>query len=133
MRSTKHLFHLAIPTHDLAQAAAYYNSLPGCHVARKYDDRITLNFLGDQVVCHLCPEKIDREPAIYPRHFGITFKECSEFDAFLQEVKKREFLFYKECFTRFAGQPEEHTSFFLIDPSNNLLEFKYYANANMCY
>jgi extradiol dioxygenase family protein len=29
---------------------------------------------------------------------------------------------------RFSGRPEEHLTFFLKDPSNNLIEFKIYNN-----
>jgi extradiol dioxygenase family protein len=28
---------------------------------------------------------------------------------------------------------EEHQTFFLVDPSNNLLEFKWYRDAHMMY
>lgn len=41
--------------------------------------------------------------------------------------------FYSEPFIRFEDRPEEHRTFFLIDPSNNLLEFKYYKKQEMMY
>ena len=53
VRTTSDVFHLAIPTHDLDAAQEFYVTKLGCKLARRYDDRITLDFFGDQVVCHL--------------------------------------------------------------------------------
>ncbi len=33
----------------------------GCKLARRYADRITLDFFGDQLVCHLAEEPADRD------------------------------------------------------------------------
>ena len=45
----------------------------GCKLARRYADRITIDFFGDQLVCHLAEEPADRdgELNLYPRHFGV--------------------------------------------------------------
>ena len=133
MRNAENVFHLAIPCADLEAAKEFYVGRLGCRLARQYEDRITLDFLGDQVVCHLAPESIDREPKIYPRHFGVTFRHEREYEAFLQRVQEQEIEFFKEPFTRFPGKREAHASFFLRDPSNNLIEFKHYADPTMMY
>lgn len=133
MRNTNQIFHLAIPCADLAKAKGYYIDQLGCSLARAYDDRITINFFGDQVVCHLAPDAIDKLPKMYPRHFGITFLEKSEFDAVLSRAKQKGLDFFREPFIRFKGKKEEHHTFFLQDPSNNLLEFKYYLLPEMSY
>lgn len=133
MRNSDNVFHLAIPCRDLDEAFEFYVKRLGCKLARRYDDRITLDFFGDQVVCHLAPEKIDREVQMYPRHFGITFKNRVEFDNLLKLAKERELEFFQEPFTRFENLVEEHITFFLKDPSNNLLEFKYYFDSRMMY
>jgi uncharacterized protein len=126
------VFHLAIPSADLDESAAFYSSL-GCRIARRYHDRVTLEFLGHQVVCHLSPEKIDAAPEMYPRHFGITFTDETLFDRMLAMATERKLRFFKEPFIRFRGLPEEHRAFFVVDPSNNLLEFKYYRDPAMVY
>ncbi len=133
MRNSENVFHLAIPTHDLDLAQEFYTEKLGCHLARRYDDRITLNFFGDQVVCHFAPERIDREVEMYPRHFGVTFKNLSDYMDLLQTAEENNLKFFQKPFLRFAGMKEEHRTFFLIDPSNNLLEFKYYPNSEMMY
>jgi len=132
MRDSHNVFHLAIPCADLDAAFEFYVTKLGCKLARRYDDRITLDFFGDQVVCHLS-NKYDRDPQMYPRHFGITFRERDEFDALLRLVHTRDLRFFQEPVTRFEGKVEEHLTFMLMDPSNNLLEFKYYHDPRMMY
>jgi extradiol dioxygenase family protein len=69
MRTTHDVFHLAIPVHDLDAAQSFYVSLLGCKLARRYPDRITVDFFGDQLVCHLTEGMSTGRPAsLYPRH-----------------------------------------------------------------
>ncbi|MCY0898820.1 MAG: VOC family protein [Firmicutes bacterium] len=132
MRDPHNVFHLAIPCRDLDEAYDFYVTKLGCKLARRYHDRITLDFFGDQVVCHLS-DKIDTNPEMYPRHFGVTFKNREEFDHLLNLARKREIPFFQEPMRRFEGLVEEHWTFLLRDPSNNLLEFKYYLDPHMMY
>ncbi|PLR78716.1 glyoxalase [Bacillus sp. V3-13] len=132
MRASNKVFHLAIPCKDLDETVEFYKKL-GCKLARRYDDRATFNFFGDQLVCHLNPEGIDLQPKIYPRHFGITFMERQEFEQTLKYAYEKKLPFFHKPSRRFAGKQEEHETFFLIDPANNLLEFKYYYDINMVY
>lgn len=133
MRSPENVFHLAIPCKELEETVDFYVKKLDCQLARKYADRVTFNFFGDQLVCHLAPEKIDQTPQIYPRHFGITFKNKSDFEYLLNLVARRQIQVFQKLTIRFTGKPEEHMTFFLKDPSNNLLEFKYYLNSEMMY
>ncbi len=133
MREQRDAFHLAIPAKDLDEAYDFYVKGLGCKLARRYDDRITLDFFGDQVVCHLAPDKIDTAPEMYPRHFGVTFRDADDWRRLVSLCKTRGLEFFEEPFHRFEGRVEEHESFMLKDPSNNLLEFKYYADPRMMY
>ncbi|MDJ0927773.1 MAG: VOC family protein [Gammaproteobacteria bacterium] len=127
------IFHLAIPCRDLDEAEQFYVGSLGATLARRYDDRITLAFFGDQLVCHLAPDKIEEAPEIYPRHFGVTFQQRPEFERLLTQLTDQGVPLLKEPFTRFEGLPEEHTTFFLQDPSNNIIEFKHYVDERMMY
>jgi hypothetical protein len=126
------LFHLAIPVDDLAAAEVFYVTKLGCHLARRYPDRITVEFFGHQVVCHLW-DRIESEPELYPRHFGMTFRHRDSFDALLRLVANREIPVFRAVETRFGGAVEEHLTVVLRDPSNNLLEFKHYIDPRMMY
>jgi extradiol dioxygenase family protein len=132
MRDTHNVFHLAIPAADLDATYDFYVTKLGCKLARRYPDRITLDFFGDQVVCHKSND-IDHEPQMYPRHFGVTFRDRREYDNLLHLARERGVPFFHEPFTRFEGKVEEHQTFFLVDPSNNLLEFKWYRDERMMY
>jgi extradiol dioxygenase family protein len=132
MRDREDVFHLAIPAADLDAAQEFYVGALGCKLARRYADRITLDFFGDQVVCHLS-DRVDDAPELYPRHFGVTFRHREDWERLLRLARTRSLSFFAEPFHRFAGRAEEHESFVLADPSNNLLEFKYYDDPRMMY
>jgi uncharacterized protein len=132
LRDSRDVFHLAIPARDLDEAHRFYVEQLGCKLARRYPDRITLDFFGDQLVCHLSDEW-DRRPDLYPRHFGVTFRERDDFDRLLDLARRRCVQFSRDVQTRFDGLVEEHLTFVLRDPSNNLLEFKHYRDPRMMY
>ena len=51
-----------------------------------------------------------------------------DFEVLAVRVKESAIDFFKEPFRRFEGTAREHRSFFLVDPSNNVVEFKWYKN-----
>jgi extradiol dioxygenase family protein len=132
VRTTHDAFHLAIPARDLDEAHRFYVEGLGCKLARRYDDRITLDFFGDQVVCHLSGSW-DRDPGLYPRHFGVTFREREDWERLLALVRQRGLEVFAEPTTRFDDLVERHRTVVLRDPSNNLLEFKHYDDPRMMY
>jgi uncharacterized protein len=133
VRTTTDAFHLAIPTHDLDVAQDFYVTRLGCKLARRYNDRITLDFFGDQVVCHLTPDEPVKPESLYPRHFGVTFREAADFEALYACAVARKIEFYYDVSQRFEGLVEEHRTFVLQDPTGNLLEFKHYNDPRMMY
>ena len=94
MRESRDVFHLAIPAYDLDQTVEFYVTKLGCKLARRYDDRVTFDFFGDQLVCHLSEAPAVRTPMnelpMYPRHFGVTFREQSDFDELYQLCQQRD-------------------------------------------
>jgi extradiol dioxygenase family protein len=132
MREPHDVFHLAVPVRDLDEAFDFYVTRLGCRLARRYDDRITLDFFGDQLVCHLS-ERWDRGPELYPRHFGVTFRHREDFDRLVHLARERRIEVFGDVRSRFEGRVEEHLTFVLKDPSNNLLEFKFYRDPRMMY
>jgi hypothetical protein len=135
VRESRDVFHLAIPVDDLDEAEAFYVGALGCKLARRYPDRITIDFFGDQLVCHLDehPSPRTAELRLYPRHFGVTFREGQDFDAVHELCVQRKMEFFADVSTRFDGLVEVHRTFVLRDPSDNLIEFKHYADPRMMY
>jgi hypothetical protein len=133
MRDSNNAFHIAIPCKDLQEALDFYEGKLGFEHRRRYDDRVTFNMFGDQLVCHLCPDKIDPDPEPYPRHFGITFYKRSDFDSLVNLLESNQVELLNPVSIRFEDMPEVHKTFFLKDPSNNILEFKFYPNSEMMH
>jgi extradiol dioxygenase family protein len=135
MRTSCDVFHLAIPVHDLDTAQHFYVSLLGCKLAGRYPDRITLDFFGDQLVCHLTETgpPASQPLSLYPRHFGVTFRDPADFEALYHCAVLRKIPFFLDTSTRFEAMAEEHRTFVLLDPSGNLLEFKHYRDPRMMY
>jgi hypothetical protein len=139
MRETRDVFHLAIPVGDLEGAREFYVTGLGVKLARRYADRITLDFFGDQLVCHLTPETIELARSsgqplrMYPRHFGVTFYERRDFEALHALALARKIEFFSQMSVRFEGMIEQHHTFVLRDPFDNLLEFKHYDDPRMMY
>ena len=132
MRDMQDVFHLAVPVRDLDEAHEFYVTKLGCKLARRYDDRITLDFFGDQLVCHLS-DAWDRQLQLYPRHFGVTFRHKEDFDRLLRLVEVRQLSCVHPTSKRFEGTVEEHLTVVLADPSNNVIEFKHYHDPRMMY
>jgi extradiol dioxygenase family protein len=135
VRDRLDVFHLAVPAYDLEATELFYVTLLGCKLARRYDDRVTLDFFGDQLVCHLTepPPGRSTPTSLYPRHFGVTFRRAEDFDALVRLCELRKIPFFRPVATRFDGMVESHRTFSLCDPSDNLLEFKHYSDPRMAY
>lgn len=121
------IFHLAIPTKDLKESKEFYTNAFQAKVGREYDHYVVFNFFGHQLVTHLNPEGIDKEVSMYPRHFGIIVETKEDFDSVYDSCKEANVTFFEERFERFIEEPGWHHSFFVQDPSNNLVELKYYV------
>lgn len=131
MRDIRDSFHVAIPTHDLDEAVQFYVFGLGAKLARRYADRVTFDFFGDQLVCHLDPSAVAAEPIPYPRHFGVTFARGEDFDRLIRLVEYRKLPTLDGPQLRFEGTAEQHRTIFLVDPSNNILEFKQYEDPRL--
>jgi extradiol dioxygenase family protein len=132
MRDMNDACHIAIPTKDLDEAVEYYVFGLGVKLARRYPDRVTFDFFGDQLVCHLC-EDVPAEAIAYPRHFGVSFAKAEDFDRLLRLVEHRKLPVLSGPSLRFEGTAEQHRTIFLTDPSNNVLEFKNYDDPRLQY
>jgi hypothetical protein len=127
------LFHLAFPIHDLALAKEFYHHQLGFALGRESENALIFNFGAHQIVAHKADETLPLQDGIYPRHFGLIFLELAEFQTFITRLKEQQVHFELPVKTRFKDTRIEHQSFFLKDPSHNLLEFKYYSFASAIF
>ncbi len=122
------IFHLAFPARDIESTKAFYVRGLGCSLGRETKASLILELAGHQLVAHLTKEELLEPRSIYPRHFGLIFLEKAAWDSLLARAKAENLHFFETEKLRFAGSPTEHSTFFLQDPSHNLLEFKFYAH-----
>jgi len=119
-------FHLAFPCHDFEAAKEFYQDKLGFEIGRQSSNAMIINCGDNQLVAHRCDKPLPIQATIYPRHFGLIFDSLEEYQSLVEKVKSLNIEFHCQPKIRFEGSQLEHHSFFLKDPSNNLLEFKYY-------
>jgi len=127
------LFHLAFPVQDLAAAKTFYVDGLGCHLGRASSKALTLALGGHQIIAHLDSVTQPSQKGIYPRHFGLLFRSEADWQALADRAQARGLQFYQQPRCRFPGSPLEHLTFFLEDPSGNLLEFKHYRHESAIF
>jgi extradiol dioxygenase family protein len=128
----KVLFHLAFPMTDLDATKKFYVEGLGCTLGREADSAVILGLAGHQIVAHLVKESVEQK-GVYPRHFGLVFTNEKDWQALVDRAKAGGLKFYQEPRRRYEGKPTEHRTFFLEDPSHNLLEFKYYVHESAIF
>ena len=132
-------FHLAFPVRDLAEARAFYGGLLGCAEGRSSKDWVDFDFEGHQIVAHLASAEtrvvtantVDGE-AVPVRHFGLILAPPA-WAALAERLRAAGARFLIEPQTRFAGEPGEQSTMFVLDPSGNALELKAFAEEAMIF
>lgn len=125
------VFHLAFPVKNIPETVTFFRDRLGCRIDLIERGRCIVDFWGHQAVAHVSAAPIPEKVTMYPRHFGVIFDREEEFEALLARATEAKLNFFEKHFHRFAGTPREHRTFFLTDPSNNLLEFKWYKNPDL--
>jgi len=132
-------FHLAFPVNDLAEARHFYGTVLGCAEGRSSDDWVDFDFFGHQIVAHLSPETGRPSPSnrvdgddVPVRHFGAVLP-MDLWQSLSQRLKQAGVKFIIEPHVRFAGEPGEQATLFVLDPSGNALEFKSFRNLQQLF
>lgn len=127
-------FHIAFPVDDLAAARRFYGELLGCPEGRSSDRWIDFDLFGHQIVAHLAPERVSRRSTnavdgedVPVPHFGVVLP-MEQWKALAARLSTAKVKFVIEPTVRFAGQPGEQATMFLLDPAGNALEFKSMAD-----
>lgn len=126
-------FHLAFPCHDFSLAKNFYQHQLGFGLGRESENALIINCGDNQLVAHRCEQELAQQQGIYPRHFGLIFDNLAAYQQFIERIENEGVEFHIAPKIRFSGTRLEHRSFFLCDPSNNLLEFKYYTHPSAIF
>jgi extradiol dioxygenase family protein len=127
-------FHLAFPVDDLAAARDFYGRQLGCPEGRSAEHWVDFDFFGHQIVAHLAPDAVraratnpvDGEEVPVP-HFGAVLA-MAEWRVLADRLTASGVAFVIPPNVRFAGEPGEQATMFLLDPAGNALEFKAMAD-----
>jgi extradiol dioxygenase family protein len=127
-------FHLAFPVDDLAAARRFYGDLIGCPEGRSADHWVDFDLHGHQIVAHLAPDAVQRRAtnpvdgeAVPVPHFGLVLA-MDQWKALAKKLTEAGTEFVIPPTVRFAGEPGEQATMFLLDPAGNALEFKAMAD-----
>lgn len=134
-----HLFHLAFPVNDIAEARRFYGGLLGCREGRSADNWVDFDFYGHQVVAHLAPEECASKATssvddhqVPVRHFGAILP-MGEWEALAGKLRAAGVKFIIEPYVRFKGEAGEQATMFFLDPSGNAIEFKSFADMSQVF
>ncbi len=127
-------FHLAFPVDDLAKARWFYGEVLGCPEGRSAPEWVDFDLWGHQIVAHqvadhdptVAASAVDGE-AVPTRHFGLLVPSGTWSDL-VDRLKAAEVTFVIEPYQRFAGEPGEQSTAFVLDPAGNALEFKSFTD-----
>jgi extradiol dioxygenase family protein len=126
----KNRFHLAFPVHDLKISKEFYTTVLSCELGRESENWVDFNFYGHQIVAHLAPEdcksykvNVVDEDKIPSFHFGLIL-EWSIWETLYKKFQSMKIKFFINPKIRFVNQNGEQGTFFIKDPSGNVLEFK---------
>jgi extradiol dioxygenase family protein len=135
-------FHLAVAVHDLGLARRFYGDVLGCPEGRSSDTWVDFNLYGNQFVCHLDSRKlgpskpsmqslVDSEHVPVP-HFGIVFI-FEEWQQLADRLTGENVIFLIKPHVRFQNETGQQGTFFISDPSGNILEFKGFRDLDQLF
>ena len=129
-------FHLALPSYDLQKTRDFYTKIIGVREMRSAFHWVDFDFFGHQLSFHLVREKErsvestvidgDQVPA---RHFGVIMPEA-QWNELQERLRQLNQSFIIGPRIRFQGQEGEQGTMFIMDPSANYLEFKYFSDVS---
>jgi extradiol dioxygenase family protein len=132
-------FHFAFPVDDLAAARDFYGRLLGCPEGRSAGRWVDFDLRGHQIVAHLAPDAVRRKAGnavdgeeVPVPHFGLVLA-MDEWQALAERLKSAGVDFVIPPTVRFAGEPGEQATMFLLDPAGNALEFKAMADPDKLF
>lgn len=129
-------FHLALPATNLEATRDFYSRIIGATEKRSAFNWVDFDFFGHQLSFQLVREINEKIECciidgdqVPNRHFGVVLtKDDWEELRFRLEGSKQKFIIGPRI--RFQGKDGEQGTMFIVDPSGNYLEFKYFTDTS---
>jgi extradiol dioxygenase family protein len=139
--TTRPGFHLAIPVDDLVKARDFYGGVLGLSEGRSASAWVDWNFYEHQMVTHIVADAarpavaghnpVDGHKVPVP-HFGLILP-IPDFHTLADRLRAADTKFVIEPYVRFADEPGEQWTMFLLDPAGNALEFKAFRDESQIF
>ena len=121
--------HLSLPVRDLDEARCFYVEAFGCRVGRERDDWVDVWFFGMQLTLQHRPDEVRPPGEQGVRHFGVVLSDPESYSSLIDRLRV--------VGVGWLSEPAEHAEVALsgkvggklADPSGNVIEVKYYADA----
>ena len=129
-------FHYAFKVKDIASTRQFYVDILGCQEGRSTENWIDFDFFGHQLSAHISQDipaldycgKVDGVSVPIP-HFGCILT-METFQNIRQKLEMNKIDFIVKPQVRYEGKPGEQWTMFILDFSNNPIEFKAFKNSN---
>ena len=139
MKNKLRPFHLAFPVYNIDETIKWYTNTLNCSIGRQSMRWVDFNFFGHQISAHKIEEKKESLETnsvdghnIPSRHYGIIMN-MNDWETLVVDLQNKKIQFIIEPNTRFKDEKGEQATFFIKDPSNNVLEFKAFKNDKMIF
>ncbi len=127
-------FHLAFKVKDIQSTYKFYHKILGCKIGRKNENWIDFDFFGHQLSAHVSDKtssldycgKVDEVDVPIP-HFGCILKS-EEFEKVKNTLESNKIEFIVKPQIRYKETQGEQQTMFVLDFSNNPIEFKSFNN-----
>jgi len=123
------IFHLAYNVTDLDRARAFYGERLGCREGRSTETWVDFDFFGHQISLHLgkpfahAPTGKVGDHMVPMPHLGVVLP-MPDWQALAERLQAAGQSFVIDPMIRFAGEPGEQATMFLLDPCGNPIEIK---------
>ena len=127
-------FHYAFKITDIESTRKFYVTILGCQEGRSTENWIDFDFFGNQLSAHISTTipaldycgLVDGVKVPIP-HFGCVLT-LEQFSAIEGRLVQNNIPFIIEPQTRYPNQRGEQRTMFVLDFSNNPIEFKAFKN-----
>lgn len=128
-------FHLAFKIKDIESTIKFYHDILGCKIGRQTENWIDFDFFGHQLSAHISKKipvldysgKVEKLKVPIP-HFGCILNN-KDFNIVKQQLQKNKLDFIVKPQTRYRNEKGEQQTMFVLDYSNNPIEFKNFTHA----
>ena len=123
-------FHYAFKIKDIQSTRDFYVDILGCKEGRSTEQWIDFDFFGHQLSAHISTNIPDLDycglvdgVSVPIPHFGCLLNE-EQFKTVEEKLRAANVNFIVAPQVRYEGKPSQQLTMFVLDFSNNALEFK---------